>query len=105
MALDSTFAALLNGTQEEQIEAIEELTRARLCVLCASATVPSELEYIVTEVTISRYNRIGSEGLSSHNVEGESMAWTDDDFSPYLSDIEKYKTATTDEHYGRIAFI
>ncbi len=53
--------------------------------------VPTELEYIVTEVSIVRYNKIGSEGVTSHSVEGETMSFSDNDFKGYLDDIEAWK--------------
>ena len=52
--------------------------------------VPEELGYIVRDVSLSRYNRLGSEGVSSHSVEGETMSWTKDDFEPYSLDISSW---------------
>ena len=52
-----------------------------------------ELSYIITEIAVVRYNRIGSEGLSSHSVEGESQSWSDTDFAPYQEEIDAYKAA------------
>lgn len=82
----------INGNdQDDLLESIISLTEARLqSLLGSSESVPSQLKYIVTEVSISRFNRIGSEGASSHNVEGESLSFVDDDFAPYLKDIEAY---------------
>lgn len=84
---------LINGTQEEQLQVIEDFTRERLKMLLGGINyVPEELAYIVTEVSIRRFNRIGSEGTVSHNVEGEQMAWnTDDDFAPYANDLANYR--------------
>lgn len=84
---------LINGTQEEQLQVIEEFTRERLKMLLGGINyVPEELAYIVTEVSIRRFNRIGSEGAASHNVEGETFSWnTDDDFAQYANDLENYR--------------
>ena len=70
------------------------------------ADVPAELEYIVVEVSIVRFNRIGSERLSSHNVEGESMTWnSEDDFKPYLAEINAWLDTQKESHYvGRLKF-
>lgn len=53
--------------------------------------VPEELLYIVPEVAVARYNRIGSEGMSSHNVEGESIGWAADDFAPFTDEIDQWR--------------
>lgn len=97
---------LLSGTLEEQKEAVVELTEERLKrKLGGVQDVPLELEYIVTEVAVARFNRIGSEGLSSHNVGGESMAWSDDDFRPYESDIQAYLNEQAGNSRGVIRFL
>lgn len=83
---------LLEGTSDDQQVAIKALTEARLKLKLGGVDyIPSELEYIVTEVSVARFNRIGSEGLASHNVGDETMSWSDDDFAPYESDILAYK--------------
>jgi len=56
--------------------------------------VPEELTGIVEEICVNRYNRIGSEGMGSHTVEGESNTWASEDyFAPYESDIDEYVDA------------
>lgn len=98
---------LLSGTQSEQIKVIEDMTRARLCLLLGGLeSVPISLEYIVTEVSVLRFNRIGSEGFASHSVEGEHVTVdNDDDFAPYMSEIDAYKKQEETYHYGKVRFI
>lgn len=62
----------------------------RLKLRLNAEKVPDELSYVITEITIKRYNKIGSEGYSSHTVEGESMSFDSDDFEAYESDINAY---------------
>lgn len=92
--------------QRKKLQTIMDITSDRLKVKLGTDEVPSQLSYIVTEVSIIRFNRIGSEGLSSHTVEGESLNFSGDDFMPYESDIQ----AWIDENKGtsrrgRIRFI
>lgn len=83
---------LSDASQDELLDVIINLTSNRLCVLCGNESVPEELKYIVTEVSIIRFNRIGSEGFTSHGVEGESISWNDDsDFAGFMSDISSWK--------------
>lgn len=56
--------------------------------------VPEELDYIVHNVTISRYNQLGDEGKSSMTVEGESASWLTDLFAPFEEDIQRYLDRT-----------
>lgn len=52
--------------------------------------VPAQLEYIVVNVTVARFNQIGDEGKSSMTVEGESAGWLTDLFAPFEADIQRY---------------
>lgn len=97
---------LINGTQAEQLTVIENMTRDRLTLLLGGLSIPSELEYIVTEVSIKRFNRIGSEGTQSHGVEGETLSWaSNDDFNDYLDDINKYLETLDGATRGRVRFL
>ena len=72
------------------IEDCVDVATSRLLVRIGAEVVPEQLGYIVREVAIKRYNRIGSEGVSSHTVEGESQSWNEDDFEPFEADIDAY---------------
>ena len=94
MAIIDDVTALLGFSDEKYnktLDVIIRLTTNRLKTLLGVEEVPTELEYIVTEVTIVRYNKIGSEGVTSHSVEGETMSFNDNDFKGYLNDIEVWK--------------
>lgn len=98
-----------NPTEAMQgkVETIMELTEQRLMLMLGQSIVPDALSYVVVEVTVARYNRIGSEGVSSHSVSNESMTWTDDDFKPYMSDIQAWLNAQEDPltTRGKVRFI
>ncbi len=94
MAIIDDVTALLGFSEEKPnntLNVIIRLTTSRLKTLLDVEEVPTELEYIVTEVSIVRYNKIGSEGVTSHSVEGETMSFSDNDFKGYLNDIEAWK--------------
>lgn len=58
--------------------------------LGGAESIPSELEYIVTNVVIARFNQMGDEGKSSMTVEGESASWLTDLFAPFEKDIQRF---------------
>ena len=72
---------------DKQLNLILSGTKSRLKSLLGGIEPPEELNYIILEVSVIRYNRIGSEGLSAHTVEGESQSFSTDDFSGYRDDI------------------
>lgn len=52
--------------------------------------VPKDLEYIVAELVIARYNRIGSEGLNSENSDGVSFSYNNNSLDTYKKDLDKW---------------
>ncbi len=106
MAVIDDVKALLGIEDEDsKLNVIITLTENRLKTLIGKTEVPSELEYIVTEVSIARFNRIGSEGLSGHTVEGEALTFKDNDFDQYADDIQTWRDAQSDQDIGRIRFL
>lgn len=55
-------------------------------------TVPGELDYIIEEIVIRRYNRIGTEGMKSESVEGHRIDFyeLEKEFTPYDDIISGY---------------
>lgn len=87
---------------------IISMTQQRLKLRLGTSAVPTALEYIVVEVSVVRFNRIGSERLSSHNVEGETMSWTEeDDFKPYMAEINGWlaQQEQPPKYVGRLKFL
>lgn len=106
LAQIKTLLGFTDTSADELLTTIINLTTGRLLTLLGGAEeMPDSLQYIVVEVCVARFNRIGSEGISSHSVEGESMAWSDNDFTPYQSDIDSYLAAQEDGSKGRIRFL
>ena len=94
-----------NG-QDDRLQWLIETASNRLCILLGGAHgVPDDLEYVVVEVAAVRFNRIGSEGYSSHTVEGESISFSDDDFAAYANEIQAYINAQDDNKTGKVRFI
>lgn len=67
--------------------------------------VPDELAFIIPELVVARYNRIGSEGLSQHSVEGETSTYLSDDFSAYDSAIARYVESKGKSKTGVVKFL
>jgi len=68
--------------------------------------VPEHLKFIVEEIVIRRFNRIGTEGMRSESVEGHRVDFYDlkDEFTPYMPIIESESDNGTGGR-GRVMFI
>lgn len=92
-------------TLDDKLELILSGARSRLKALLGGIDPPEVLEYIITEVAVIRFNRIGSEGLSSHSVEGESLSFAEDDFAAYREDIQQWLRGHPGNSKGKVRFL
>lgn len=97
---------------DAQLNVIYQQTEKRLLgklkrSLAEIIFIPDELDYIVDEVTIARFNRIGSEGMSSESVEGRSANYNDNYFADFEADIQGYIDSNTesDRTRGKVRFL
>ena len=94
-----------DNSQDPKLNLILSETRSRLKALLGGQDPPEELDYIITGVAVIRFNKIGSEGLSSHSVEGESQSFSEDDFAGYKDDIQTWLNNQKEAKKGRVRFL
>lgn len=90
---------------DEKLQWILDFTKERLRLLLGGMEPPDELNYIIVEVSVIRFNRIGSEGLTAHTVEGESLSFSADDFAGYMGDIQAYLNTRKGAERGKVKFL
>ena len=90
---------------DEKLKLILNLVTARLQMLLGGIEPPESMEHIIVEVAIMRFNRIGSEGMTSHSVEGESNTFTDNDFSGFADEIQAFLDTQKDSKRGKVRFL
>ena len=91
-------------TLDEKLQLIITMASSRLKLRLGGIEPPEDMNHIIIEVSIIRYNRIGSEGLSSHTVEGESLTFTDD-FAPYEEEIQAFLNSQKSSSIGKVRFV
>lgn len=94
--------------QDEVLDLIVRNTSTRVNALLGTIEVPAELDYILIEVAVTRFNRLGSEGYSQDNLEGHSITFNGDDLAPYRDDINAYiknKLNPTGTGKGRVLLL
>lgn len=78
---------------------------SRLTVLLGGIAPPNELQHIITEVAIIRFNKIGSEGMKSQGIEGESITFGDDDFAGFTDEIQAFLDSQKNASRGKVRFL
>ena len=96
----------IDGTDiDDKLRLIISNATARLKLLLGGIEPPDEMGYIILEVSVKRFNRIGSEGMASHSVEGESASYADDDFKGFADEIQAFLEKQTETTRGKVRFI
>lgn len=82
----------LSDTSKDLIleEFISTFTQA-VNLYCRTVTLPIQLEFVVVECTIARYNRLGSEGLKSENIDVIGLTYQEEIIAPYKPFMDAYK--------------
>lgn len=70
---------LIGDIEKDLIQSIEDLQRAKMIDVMSPFLVldkiPNELNYILVELTIYRFNKIGSEGMTAENKSSGSETY------------------------------
>ena len=74
---------------ENLIYEIVNITEAKILNYINATEMPKELEFVLIELSVQRFNRIGSEGLASESIDGKSVSY-DDDFTGYKHYLDDY---------------
>lgn len=84
-----TLLGIADNLQDELLNEIIKNVEGHLTYLLGK-DVPLNLRFIVIEISVMRFNRLGAEGMKSKLVEGHRTDYYEpkDDFQPYLSIIE-----------------
>ena len=90
---------------DDKLRLIIANVTARLKLLLGGIEPPEDMNHIILEVSIIRFNRIGSEGMSSHSVEGESTSYADDDFNGFADEIQAFLDMQKSSTRGKVRFL
>ena len=75
---------------DELLNEIIEITEYKILNYINKKTLPDELEFILIELSIARFNRIGSEGFASESVDGKTMSYEASEFEGYEKYLDDY---------------
>lgn len=91
--------------QDAKLNLILANTTSRLKLLLGGIEPPEDMNHIVLDVAIMRFNRIGSEGLASHSVEGESLTFSEHDFDGFANEIQAWLDSQKESTRGKVRFL
>lgn len=88
--------AISDTKQDDLINLLIDDNQARLLSYInqdgnANTTFPNDLSWLLREVTVRRFNRIGDEGKKSSSESDVSATWSDDDVQDFAQYLNKYR--------------
>lgn len=87
-----TLLGFKDDKQVKLLNVIIDNTEQALKIKLSSDEVPKELNYILVEVSVKRFNRLKNEGMTSYSQEGESITFNSSDFDDFADDIAQWRT-------------
>lgn len=82
---------LTDETKDSILEDFIEMYTNAIILKTGATEFPTVFDFILVEAVISRYNKIGSEGLKREDIFEVSMTYHDEILSPYESDFAEYR--------------
>lgn len=93
---------LLMSTAERKLLAMLNSEEKKVGIDQVSDVIPSDLEWVVDELTAKAFNSRGSEGFQSESVEGHSVVFRDDDLENYRWAVVAHVDLEHDLDNGRV---
>lgn len=80
-----TLIGLKDEKQDGLLTVLINNTASQFKIILGGTIIPTELYFIWSNVVVSRYNRLGQEGMVSYSQEGEGFRFQTSDFEPYMT--------------------
>jgi hypothetical protein len=85
-----TYLGIEDSLQDSLLTQIITDASRRVNNYIGASELPVELEWIVQELSVIRFNKIGSEGMKSESEEGKSLTFKENVFDDYIPELDKY---------------
>lgn len=76
--------------QDDLLTEIVQVIKEKILLYLGLEEIPASLSWIVVELSVSRFNRIGSEGMSSESVDGGTSSYIADELGQYKTYLDNY---------------
>lgn len=84
------YLGLADNSKDALIKIITLNTISALILRLDGLQFDDNLSFIVVEVSVSRFNRLGSEGMKAQTVDVMRQEFFDSDFAPYEAMIDRF---------------
>lgn len=93
-----------DDSRDSILTAIMENMASAIVAYVGLEVLPENLEYICVETSITRYNRLGAEGLKSESIDVIKSEYVGDILSDYYKILDRYGDTNTDSNSRKVRF-
>ncbi|SCI51294.1 Phage gp6-like head-tail connector protein [uncultured Clostridium sp.] len=76
--------------QDELLRELIDITKEKIISYLNVNEIPQSLSWILVELVVQRFNRIGSEGLVTESVDGKQNSYVKDELLQYKGYLDEY---------------
>lgn len=76
--------------QDQLLRELIDITKEKILSYLNVKEMPQALSWILVELVVQRFNRIGSEGLVTESVDGKQNSYIEDELSQYKVYLDEY---------------
>jgi hypothetical protein len=105
LTIIKTILGLSDTSKDVILNALYTNVESAVKLYINSDTVPAELVWVVNEATISRYNRVGSEGLSQENIDVIGLTYQADVLDVYKPYLDAYVVKSNTSNSPRLRML
>ena len=81
-----------DDTQDELLSVLCMNAVNSIDVYLGVSELPNELSFVVDELVVARYRKLGAEGIDTEKIDVLSTKYTADNLKPYYSILDEYKS-------------
>ena len=81
-----------DDTQDELLSVLCTNAMNSINVYLGVSELPNELSFVVDELVVARYRKLGAEGIDTEKIDVLSTKYTADNLKPYYAILDEYKS-------------
>lgn len=85
-----TLLSLTDNSKDEILTVLISNAMSTVCTYIGVDILPNELEFVVEELTVVKYRRLGAEGIETEKIDVLSTKYVVDDLNPFKTILDQY---------------
>jgi hypothetical protein len=85
-----TLLSLTDNSKDELLAILINNAMHTVCTYIGANELPNELTFVVEELTVVKYRRLGAEGIDTEKIDVLSTKYVVDELNPFKTILDQY---------------